>query len=213
MKLVDKSKFTGKDRKKTLELVQRCNALADESKCLVRCRALLQGWGQERPEVLSGRPDRDCATFRRSRSTRGGANDSLLRPACQGDARRARGRPAPPGTQGKRSKRRVPDQGDRRNSRSAGLLSGETTLRANVWRFATGQNEACRQEQIDREGPEKDARACPEVQRPRGRVKKFGAVPRASSRLGTRKTRGAVGEAGSGFCDLPSVEKYSRGRK
>ena len=188
MKLFDKSNSTGNDRKKTLELVQRCNALADESTSLVRCRALLQGWGQERPEELSGRPDRDCATFRRSRSTRGGANDSLLRPACQGDARRARGRPAPPGTQGKRSKRRVPDQGDRRNSRSAGLLSGETTLRANFWRFAKDENEACRQEQVYREGPEKDARVCPKVQLPCGRVKKFGAVPSTSSRLGTRMT-------------------------
>ena len=139
MKLVDKSKSTGKDRKRTLEVVQRCNALADESKSLVRCRALLQGWGQERPEVLSGRPDRDCATSRGSRSSRGGANVSSFRPACQDDARRARGCPAPPGTQGKRLKRRVPDQGDRRNSRSARLLSGETTLRANVWRFATRQ--------------------------------------------------------------------------
>ena len=143
---------------------------------------------KRKTEVLSGRPDRDCATSRGSRSTRGGGNDSLLRPACQDDARRARGCPAPPGTKGKRSKRRVSDQGDRRNSRSAGLLSGETTLRANVWRFATGQNEACRQEQIDREGPEKDARSCPEVQRFRGPVKKFGAVPSTSSRLGTRKT-------------------------
>ena len=147
----------------------------------------LQGWERKRPELLCrGRPNRDCATSRgQSRSTRGSAIDSLLRPACQGDARRARGRPAPPGTQGKRSKRRVPDQGDRRNSRSAGLLSGETTLRANFWRFATGENEACRQEQVYREGPEKDARTCPKVQRPRGRVKKFGAVPTAS-RLGQK---------------------------
>ena len=137
--------------------------------------------------MLSGRPDRDCATSRGSRSTRGGGNDSLLRPACQGDARRARGCPAPPGTQGKRSKRRVSDQGDRRNSRSAGLLSGETTPRANVWRFATGENEAFRQEQVYREGPEKDAGACPKVQRPRGRVKMFGAVPGASSRLGRKE--------------------------
>ena len=114
MKLFDKSKLTGKDRKKNLKPVQRCNALADESNNLVRCRALLQGWGQERPEVLSGRPDRDCATSRRSRSTRGGENDSALRPACQDDARRARGCPAPPGTQGRSSKRRVSDQGDRK---------------------------------------------------------------------------------------------------
>ena len=54
MKLVDKSKSTGKDRKKTLELVQRCNALADESKSLVRCRALLQGWEQERLRCCRG---------------------------------------------------------------------------------------------------------------------------------------------------------------
>ena len=73
--------------------------------------------------------------------------------------------------------------------RGSGLyLSGKTTLRANVWRFATRQNEALRQEQIDREGPEKDAQACPKVLPPGGRDKKFGAVPSASSRLGTRKT-------------------------
>ena len=142
MKLVDKIKSTGKDRKKTLELVRGCSALANKSKTLVRCRGLLQGWGQERPEVLSGRPDRDFATSRRSRRTRGSANVSALRPACQGNARRARECPAPPRTQGKRSKPRDPDQGDRKNSRSAGLLSGETTLRANVSRFATRQNEA-----------------------------------------------------------------------
>ena len=32
MKLVDKSNFTGKDRKKTLTLVRKLNALAEESK-------------------------------------------------------------------------------------------------------------------------------------------------------------------------------------
>ena len=53
----------------------------------------------------------------------------------------------------------------------AWLLSGESTFRANVWRFAAGQNEACRQEQTDREGPEKDTQACLKVQRSRGRVK------------------------------------------
>ena len=37
----------------------------------------------------------------------------------------------------------------------AWLLSGETSFRANLWRFAAGQNEACRQELFYREGPEK----------------------------------------------------------
>ena len=163
MKLVDKSKSTGKDRKKTLELVQRCNALADESKSLVRCRALLQGWGQERPEVLSGRPDRDCATSRRSRSTRGGANDSLLRPACQGDARRARGRPAPPRTRGRRVETSSfrPRRLKKLEIREA--LERRKTFCANLWRFATDRNEARRQEQFYREGPEKDTQACPQA--------------------------------------------------
>ena len=53
----------------------------------------------------------------------------------------------------------------------AWLLSGERTFRANVWRFVAGQNEACRQEQFYREGPEKDTQACLKVQRSRGRVK------------------------------------------
>ena len=69
----------------------------------------------------------------------------------------------------------------------AWLLSGERTFRANVWRFAAGQNKACRQEQFDREGPENDSQFCLKEQRSREQVEKFVAWT-GTSRLGEKKT-------------------------
>ena len=94
----------------------------------------------------------------------------------------------------------------------AWLLSGETTLRANDWRFATRQNEACRQEPFYREGPEKDAQACLKAQRSRGLVKSL--VARLELLQGReRKKLKCCWGGWTRLFDLPLVEKHSRERK